>query len=268
MRAVFRSVLLAAGTAASVVAGPSSVSLAASDQSFRFPIASIGPTADEVVGVAHPVVITFRSPVTNRTAAEQSVRVTSSPSMTGKYEWLNNQVAQWVPDRFWPAHSTIALSVGGASAEIRTGPAVLGVADISDHTFTVSVDGVASGPSQQLPTPHHQPHYGEPGVLPASMGRPHFPTPVGVYTVLSKERTVIMDSSSVGVPITDPEGYNTPVEYATRISSRGLFVHAAPWALNALGRDNVSHGCISLSPADAEWYFNTAKIGDPVVVKE
>ena len=104
--------------------------------------------------------------------------------------------------------------------------------------------------------------------MPASMGRPHFPTPVGVYTVLSKERTVIMDSSSVGVPITDPEGYKTPVEYATRISNRGLFVHSAPWAVNALGRENVSHGCISLSPADAEWYFNTAKVGDPVVVKE
>lgn len=268
MRAVLKSVMLAAGTAASVVAGPSGVSLAAADQSFRYPIAAVGPTATEVVGVAHPVVITFRSPVINRSAAERTVHLTSSPSMTGKYEWLSNEVAQWVPDRFWPAHSTIALSVGGASAEIKTGPAVLGVADISDHTFTVSVDGVPSGPSQQLPAPHHQPHYGEPGVMPASMGRPHFPTPVGLYTVLSKERTVIMDSSSVGIPVTDPEGYKTPVEYATRISSRGLFVHSAPWAVQSLGRENVSHGCISLSPADAEWYFNNAKIGDPVIVKE
>ncbi len=77
--------------------------------------------------------------------------------MTGKYEWINSEVAQWVPDRFWPAHSTIALSVGGASAEIKTGPAVLGVADISDHTFTVSVDGVPSGPSSSCrhPTTNH-----------------------------------------------------------------------------------------------------------------
>jgi len=268
MRAVFRSVLVAAGTTASVVTGPSGVSLAASDQAIRFPVASVGPTAGQLVGVAHPVVITFRSPVVNRKAAERAVHVSSSPSMTGKFEWINNDVAQWVPDRFWPAHTTIPLSVGGVSAEIKTGPAVLGVADISDHTFTVSVDGVPSGPSQQLPAPHHQPHLGEQGVMPASMGRPRFPTPVGVYTVLSKERTVTMDSSSVGVPITDPEGYNTKVEYATRISNRGLFVHAAPWALQSLGRDNVSHGCISLSPADAEWYFNNVNIGDPVVVKE
>jgi lipoprotein-anchoring transpeptidase ErfK/SrfK len=35
-----------------------------------------------------------------------------------------------------------------------------------------------------------------------------------------------------------------------------------------LGHENVSHGCISLNPADAEWYFNAVNIGDPVVVKE
>ncbi|HYY01289.1 MAG TPA: L,D-transpeptidase [Mycobacterium sp.] len=268
MRAVFRSVLVAAGTAASVVAGPSGVSLAASDQSFRFPLASVGPMSGHAVGVGYPVPLTFRSPVIDRKAAERTLHVTSSSPMTGKVEWLNNAAAQWVPDRFWPAHSTIALSVGGASAEIKTGPAVLGVADISDHTFTVRIDGVPSGPSQQLPTPHHQPHLGEPGVMPASMGRPHFPTPVGVYTVLSKDRTVVMDSSSVGVPITDPEGYKTKVDYAARFTSRGLFVHAAPWAVNSLGRENVSHGCISLSPADAEWYFNTVNIGDPIVIKE
>ncbi len=268
MRTVFRSFVVVAGISASVVAGPSGISLTASHQSDSFPVASVQPSTGQVVGVAHPVVVTFRAPVANRSTAERTVRVVSAPSMTGKFEWLDNDVVQWVPDRYWPAHSTIALSVGGLSTDFKTGPAVLGVADISDHTFTVSVDGVPSAPSTQLPAPHHQPHWGEPGVMPASMGRPHFPTPVGIYTVLSKERTVLMDSSSVGVPITDPEGYQTPVDYATRISSRGLFVHSAPWAVQSLGRENVSHGCISLSPADAEWYFNTVHVGDPVVVKE
>jgi lipoprotein-anchoring transpeptidase ErfK/SrfK len=105
-------------------------------------------------------------------------------------------------------------------------------------------------------------------VILASMGRPHFPTPVGSYTVMSKKRTVIMDSSSVGIPLTDPEGYRVQVNYAVRISSRGLYVHSAPWAIRSLGVENVSHGCISLSPADAEWYFNTVNIGDPVIVQD
>jgi lipoprotein-anchoring transpeptidase ErfK/SrfK len=146
-----------------------------------------------------------------------------------------------------------------------TGPAVVGVADISGHTFTVSVDG---GPPSALPAPHHRPHWGEQGVFPASMGRPEYPTPVGIYTVLSKERSVIMDSSSVGIPVDSPDGYRLTVDYAVRITSRGIFVHSAPWAVNSLGFENVSHGCVSLSPEDAEWYFNTVNIGDPVIVQE
>ncbi len=104
--------------------------------------------------------------------------------------------------------------------------------------------------------------------MPASMGKPRFPTPVGSYTVMSKDRSVIMDSSTVGIPINDPEVYRLTVDYAVRISSHGLYVHSAPWAVPSMGVENVSHGCISLSPADAEWYFDTVNIGDPVIVQE
>ena len=100
------------------------------------------------------------------------------------------------------------------------------------------------------------------------MGRPEYPTPVGTYTVLAKERDVVMDSSSVGIPVDAPDGYLLDVEYAVRFTSRGLFVHSAPWAVNSLGYENVSHGCVGLSTEDAEWYFNTVNVGDPVIVQE
>jgi lipoprotein-anchoring transpeptidase ErfK/SrfK len=268
MRAVIRCVLAATAVAASVFAAPAGSSLAAASQSPGFAIASVLPTRGEVVGVAHPVVVTFNAPVANRHAAERAVAVTSAPPMTGKFEWLDSDVVQWVPDRFWPAHSTVTLSVGSLPMNFATGPAVVGVADISAHTFTVTVDGVGAGPPSALPSPHHRPHWGEPGVFPASMGRPEYPTPVDTYTVLSKERSVVMDSSSVGIPVDAPDGYHLTVDYAVRITSRGLFVHSAPWAVNSIGYDNVSHGCISLSPEDAEWYFNTVNVGDPVIVRE
>ena len=107
-------------------------------------VKSILPAEGAQVGVAHPVVVTFNGPINpaNRAGAERSVAVTSMPAMTGHYEWLASNVVQWVPDHYWPAHSTIALSVGGRFAEFKTGPAVVGVADISDHTFTVTIDGV------------------------------------------------------------------------------------------------------------------------------
>lgn len=267
MRAAVRCVLVVIGIAATVVAGPIKVSLAAVNQSHAFAIASVLPMRGETVGVAHPVVVTFSAPVTTRQAAERAIAVTSAPTMTGKFEWLDNNVVQWVPDQFWPAHSTVALSVGGLSTDFKTGPVVLGIADISNHIFTVSIDGVGAETPPRLPSPHHRPHWGEEGVMPASMGRAHFPTPVGSYTVMSKDRSVIMDSSTVGIPVSDPEGYRLSVDYAVRISSHGLYVHSAPWAIQSMGVDNVSHGCISLGPADAEWYFDTVNIGDPVIVK-
>jgi lipoprotein-anchoring transpeptidase ErfK/SrfK len=268
MQAVVRCVLTVIVAVASVVAVPAGSSLAAANQSLGFAIASVLPTAGQVVGVAHPVVVTFAAPVASRLAAERAIAITSAPQMSGKYEWLKSDVVQWVPDRFWPAHSTVALSVGSLATNFATGPAVVGVADVSAHTFTVTVDGVDAGPPSALPSPHHRPHWGEPGVFPASMGRPEYPTPVDTYTVLSKERAVVMDSSSVGIPVDAPDGYHLTVDYAVRITSRGLFVHSAPWAVNSLGYENVSHGCISLSPEDAEWYFDTVNVGDPVIVRE
>lgn len=265
MRAVVRGVLAVVGVAAGVVTGPTATSMAAANRPHDFAIASVLPARGATVGVAHPVVVTFTAPVANRRAAEHTIGITSSPAMTGKFEWLDNNVVQWVPSRYWPAHSTVALAVDGRSTEFKTGPKVIGVANITDHTFKVTVDGVDAAPP---PTPPHRPHFGEEGVLPASMGRPEFPTPVGNYTVLSKERSVLMDSSSVGIPVDDPNGYLLNVDYAVRITNRGLFVHSAPWAVPSLGLENVSHGCISLSPDDAEWYYNTVNVGDPVIVKQ
>jgi lipoprotein-anchoring transpeptidase ErfK/SrfK len=278
MRGVVLCVLAAIGTNAIVAVGPADAIMAAANQSYKPAtaanqsykpaIASVLPTRGEVVGVAHPVVVTFTAPVADRRAAERAIDIKSAPAMTGKFEWLDNNVVQWVPDRFWPAHSTVALSVGGLRMNFATGPAVIGVASISDHTFTVRIDGVDAGPPSELPAPHHRPHWGEPGVFPASMGRPEYPTPVGTYTVLSKERSVVMDSSSVGIPVDDPDGYVLTVDYAIRFTGRGLFVHSAPWAVNSLGYENVSHGCVGLSTEDAEWYYNTVNVGDPVIVQE
>lgn len=264
MRAVAQSVLAVAVVSMTVTGGSTAFDPAVSVGPLDSAVRSIEPTDGAVVGIAHPIVVTFGKPITNRLAAERAIEIKSTPAMSGRYEWLDDLTVQWTPDQFWPAHSTVMLSAGRRMLEFKTGPAVVGVADISDHTFTVTVDGVATG----LPAPHHLPHAGEDGVMLASMGRPQYPTPVGTYSVLGKERSVLMDSSSVGIPVNSPDGYLLDVEYAVRITRRGLFVHSAPWAVPVMGVDNVSHGCISLIPAAAEWYYNTANVGDPVIVQE
>ncbi|AEV75973.1 hypothetical protein MycrhN_5500 [Mycolicibacterium rhodesiae NBB3] len=266
MRVVVRCVLAAIVIAGGLVAGPTGPSTAAASRSYQPAITSVLPTQGAVVGVAHPVVVTFRSPVADRRAVERALDITSVPAMTGTFDWVENNVVQWVPDQFWPAHSTVALSVRNMPlTNFETSAAVVGVADIAAKTFTVTIDGV---PPSDLPAPHHRANWGKPGVFPASMGRPEYPTPVGTYTVLSKEHDVMMDSSTVGIPVTAPDGYQLDVEYAVRFTQRGLFVHSAPWSVNQMGYENVSHGCIGLSTEDAEWYMNTVKVGDPIIVRE
>lgn len=265
MRAVIHCVLALVVVAMVLLGGTASVDTAALRLPLSSDIESILPSGTTAVGVAHPVMVTFRRPVVSRDAAQRAIALTSSPARTGRFEWLDDKVVQWVPEQYWPAHSTIALSVGGMPLEFKTGPKVVGVASISEHTFTVTIDGETP---IDMPAPHHLPHFGEPGVLLASLGRPEYATPVGNYTVLGKDRSVTMDSSSVGIPIEAPDGYLTEVEYAVRFTRRGLFVHSAPWAVESMGFENVSHGCISLSPAAAEWYFNTVNVGDPIIVQE
>ena len=265
MRAVIQFVLAVLVLAACLSVSTRDVDTLALMRPHVSDIESMLPTAGSVVGVAHPVVVKFRAPIVDRIAAERELGIRSTPAMTGKYEWLDDTSVQWKPDRFWPAHSTVMLAVEGDSSTFKTGAAVVGTASITDHTFTVTVDGQIP---PDFPAPHHLPHAGEPGVLLASMGRPEYATPIGTYSVLSKDRDVVMDSSTVGIPVDDPDGYNLVVDYAVRITRRGLYVHSAPWAVSAMGFDNVSHGCVSLNPAEAEWYFNTVHVGDPVIVKE
>ena len=62
-------------------------------------------------------------------------------------------------------------------------------------------------------------------------------------------------------------GYKLEVEYATRMSNSGIFVHAAPWSVAQQGYSNTSHGCLNVSTEDAKWFMDNVKKGDPVVVK-
>ena len=253
LRTTVRYVLVVVGVAAVALAGPAAAGLAAvPGPNADLTVAAIQPATGDVVGVAAPVEVTFAKPVRDLASAERSVSISvdgAAPTPTGKFTWLNNQVMQWIPDGFWPAYSPISVSAGDFKTNFETGSSVVGVADIDAHTFTVKIDDVVVRE------------------MPASMGKARFPTPKGSFTALSKERTVIMDSRTIGIPLSDPEGYKLTVNNAIRITSGGVYVHSAPWSVGSQGYANVSHGCINLSPDNAAWYFDTVRIGDPVIVQ-
>jgi lipoprotein-anchoring transpeptidase ErfK/SrfK len=247
VRKFLRYLLVLVGIAAITMTG--AVATASAGLTTPTAIVDVQPAPGAKVGIAHPVVLTLAAPVANRSAVEQTIKFTSPATPSGSFTWLNDRVLQWNPDGFWPAHSTITVTAGGAKTSFETGAAVLGVADIGAHTFTVSSDGVTLRE------------------MPASMGKPRFPTPIGTFSVLRKEAVVVMDSRTIGIPLDDPEGYKLTVEHAVRITNGGVYVHSAPWSTGSQGYANVSHGCINLGPDNAAWYFDMVNVGDPVIVQ-
>lgn len=249
MRKAVRYVLVTMAVAAMGVAGWASPSMAAiAPPNAAVGVASIQPANGQTVGVAHPIVVTFTGPVTDRAAIERTIKVSSPSHTSGHFQWLDDNVVQFIPDSYWPSHSHVAVDVHGLSTGFETGSEVLAVASISAHTFTVSVDG------EVLRT------------MPASMGKPSRPTPIGSFSALGKERTVVMDSRTIGIPLNSPDGYKITASYAVRVTWSGVYVHSAPWSVDSQGYANVSHGCINLSPDNAAWYFDTVHIGDPIEV--
>jgi cell division septation protein DedD len=75
-----------------------------------------------------------------------------------------------------------------------------------------------------------------------------------------------MVSSTVGIPVNSPNGYDEYVYDDVHISMSGEYVHAAPWSVYAQGVENVSHGCINVSAANALTFYNFSSIGDVVEV--
>jgi len=249
MRRAVRCLFVMVAITVMAVAGSGSPSVAAVPVPDPAPgVVSVLPANGAVVGVAHPVIVTFTAPVTDRTAAERTIHVTAPSNMTGHFEWVDNNVVQWVPSRYWPAHTHVSVGVQALTTGFDTGDQLVGVASISAHTFTVSRDG------EVLRT------------MPASMGKPSRPTPMGSFSALSKERTVVMDSRTIGIPLSSPEGYKITASYAVRVTWSGVYVHSAPWSVDSQGYANVSHGCINLSPDNAAWYFNNVNLGDPIEV--
>jgi lipoprotein-anchoring transpeptidase ErfK/SrfK len=95
-----------------------------------------------------------------------------------------------------------------------------------------------------------------------SAGRDKYPTMGGVHIAIEKSQHVVMDSSTVGIPVNSADGYHEDVYWNVAITNGGEYVHAAPWSVGSQGRRNVSHGCVNLSPSDATWFYNYSLPGD------
>ncbi|MEV0031554.1 Ig-like domain-containing protein [Nocardia sp. NPDC050793] len=221
------------------------------------------PGEGEVVGIGQPVAIQFDENIPDRKAAQDAIKITTNPPVEGAFYWVNNREVRWRPEHFWAPGTRVDIQVNvygknlgnglygqdNITSHFVVGDAVIFTADDNTHQVVVEQNG------QVVRT------------MPTSMGKSSTPTDNGIYIVADKHEKIIMDSSTYGVAVNSSDGYRTPVDFATRISYSGIFFHSAPWSVGAQGYSNTSHGCLNLSPANAQWVFNFAKRGDITIVK-
>ncbi|TQM25479.1 peptidoglycan transpeptidase precursor (ErfK-YbiS-YhnG family) [Nocardia bhagyanarayanae] len=221
------------------------------------------PAEGEVVGIGQPVAIQFDENIPDRKAAQDAIKITTNPPVEGAFYWVNNREVRWRPEHFWAPGTRVDIEVNvygknlgnglygqdNITSHFIIGDAVIFTADDDTHQVTVEQNG------QVIRT------------MPTSMGKDSTPTDNGIYIVADKHEKIIMDSSTYGVAVNSADGYRTPVDFATRISYSGIFFHSAPWSVAQQGYSNASHGCLNLSPANAQWVFNFAKRGDITIIK-
>ncbi|HEX5205365.1 MAG TPA: Ig-like domain-containing protein [Actinoplanes sp.] len=225
-------------------------------------------------GAGQLVIIAFSRAV-NKAAAERAIEITTSPAVKGRFYWRDGRTVHWRPEKYWAGRTSITVNVNlfgvklgngvygrkNASTRFTIGRQLIAITDNKAHLTKVYIDGklvrtmkcsLGKGGSTTGANGEHISYW--------TTGGPH--------VVLSKERVHSMSSASYG--ITDPDDPNyygaEDIEYCTRITYSGEFLHAAPWN-HALGRANLSHGCINLSVADAKWVYENFIVGDVVDVR-
>jgi lipoprotein-anchoring transpeptidase ErfK/SrfK len=67
------------------------------------------------------------------------------------------------------------------------------------------------------------------------------------YTAMDKANPVIRDSSTFGLAINSQLGYRETINYATRISTDGVYLHELDATVWAQGKTNVTHGCLNIN---------------------
>ncbi|WP_241777639.1 Ig-like domain-containing protein [Streptomyces sp. CT34] len=223
-----------------------------------------GPESGQY-GVGQPVTAELSKPVTDpkaRAVVESALKVDSTPRVEGAWHWVDNKKLHFRPKEYWPAHATVAVHsnldglkisgglYGGPAKPVRltTGDRVEAVTDAAAHQMTVLRNGKTIN------------------TIPVTTGKPGFSTRNGVKVVLGKESFVRMRSSTVGIAAGSSDSYDLPVYWATRVTWSGEYVHAAPWSVGSQGAANVSHGCTGMSTGNAQWFFNTVRVGDIVKV--
>ena len=222
-------------------------------------------------GVGIVVAAQFDRAVLNKEEAEKYMKVTTTPEVEGNWYWLSDSVAHWRPREYYATGTRVQVDLDLEGRDLGDGQ--WGGEDSSvDFTIGERRVAIADDATKMVTVYHDQKPV---KTMPTSMGKGgwatyngiemHFWTQPGTYTVLDKAPSVLMDSSTYGLPLS--AGYKVTVADGVRLNNEGIYFHALESSMWAQGNTNTSHGCLNLSPADAQWYFDQAVTGDVVEVR-
>jgi lipoprotein-anchoring transpeptidase ErfK/SrfK len=226
--------------------------------------AAVYPLNGSTVGSGQPIEINFSEPVLNKEAMEKAVKITVSSGQPVAWRWYSDRKVRIRPETFWASGTQVTVDmplfgldfgnnmIGNSNVTVsfKTGPQRVAKVDDVTKVMNVYFDG------QLVKT------------APVTLGSPDWLSPTGYAVIMEQERKSKFNAGSIGLKPGD-KGYYPPleVEYANRLTSSGVYVHQAlQSAWGSVGRSNVSHGCVGLLPADAQWFFNNMKTGDLVQV--
>ena len=228
-------------------------------------LSSIAPTTGSTVGVAMPISIVFTNPVaaSAHKQIEKHLKVTSSTPMVGAWHWFSDRRVDFRPKTYWTPGTTVALTAdlnhvgdgnGRYGTHTYTRNFTIGT-DVRTHVYVKQHKTVVTSNGKVLRT------------MRSDAGSPDWPSWDGTMAVVNKSRTIRMTSCSVGISCkkNSPDYYDLTLPWDVRITWSGTFLHYSTGDPHP-GTSYGSHGCVHLSYADAEWYYNLSKEGDPVTV--
>lgn len=215
----------------------------------------------------------------DKLAAQKAITITTTPHVAGAFAWNDDQHLYYRPQAYWPAGTKV--SVDAKLYGVHLGKGLYGQQDkstsftvgrkqttIADDNAPQSVNTVKvyNAAGKVIKTMHTS--MGEHSGTTVNGQYINFYTLDGTYTVLTHENPANMSSDSYGLPANAPGGYKSEkIYWSTKISVDGIYLHELDSTVYAQehGAD-VSHGCLNLSKAHAQWYYKHSMVGDPVVI--
>ncbi|MFA5710908.1 Ig-like domain-containing protein [Mycolicibacterium sp.] len=224
-------------------------------------------------GVGTVIVARFDHPVADRSAAEQRLRVRTTPAVEGSWFWMDNQRAHWRPRQYYAPGTRIVVSADLNGVPLGAGRYGAGIPRV-EIVIGDSRVSIADDVTKQIRVYRNDELV---RTIPTSMGMGgsetvagkmiSFWTQPGVYTVMDKSNPVVMDSSTYGLPVDSALGYKQTVNYAVRLTNSGIYVHQLDDTIWAQGNTNVSHGCLNVNADHARWFYEFAQPGDVFEVR-